>query len=129
MSAVANNRMYVYNKIKTHTLVILMHAKMCIYIYTCLSFYQKYTLLYIYIYHSISCLSNSRILIADISCFIHPYLNHVSRVGGPLHVPRASQINAAPVFSPSGLSPKNMEVLGSWEPWDKNHASAGISYE
>ena len=75
MSAVAN-RMYVYNKIKTHTLVILMHAKMCIYIYIHMYIILSiiYIVVYIYIYHSISCLSNSRILIADICCFIHPYI-------------------------------------------------------
>ena len=90
----------------------------CAYIYIHMSifFNNIHCCIYIYIYHSISCLSNSRILIADICCFIHPYITF--REGRPLHVERASQINAAPVFSPSELSPKNMEVLGSWEPWD-----------
>ena len=119
MSAVAN-RMYVYNKIKTHTLVILMHAKMCIYIYIHMYIILSIIYIVVYIYIDISLYIMS-LKFTDPDCWymlFYPSLYQVSRVGRPLHVERASQINAAPFFSPSGLSPRNMEVLGSWEPWD-----------
>ena len=77
-----------------------------------------YIVVYIYIYISLYIMS---LKFTDPDCWymlFYPSLYQVSRVGRPLHVERASQINAAPFFSPSGLSPRNMEVLGSWEPWD-----------